>query len=88
MLVNWTGNIYVNENDRANSDVDSRDLRFTKKIKEQFAAHNLERAGPILTKLRALKSEIEVDLIKHACSITEKTFRRVGRVNQTKCLGI
>jgi len=79
MLVNWTDNIYINinENDRANSDVDSRNLRFTKKIKNQFPAHNFERAGPILTRLRELKSDIEVDLIKQACSITEKAFRRV-----------
>ena len=79
MLVNWTDNIYINinENDRANSDVDSRNLRFTKKIKNQFPAHNFERAGPVLTRLRELKSDIEVDLIKQACSITEKAFRRV-----------
>ncbi len=77
MLVNWTENIYVNENDRANSDIESRNFRFTKKIKEKFATHNLERTGPLLTKLRSLKSETEVDLIKHACSITEKAFRRV-----------
>ena len=77
MLVNWTDNIYINinENDRANSDVDSRNLRFTKKIKNQFPAHNFERAGPVLTRLRELKSDIEVDLIKQACSITEKAFR-------------
>lgn len=79
MLVNWAENIYINinENDRANSDVDSRNLRFTKKIKNQFPAHNFERAGPILTRLRELKSDIEIDLIKQACSITEKAFRRV-----------
>ena len=77
MLVNWSENIYINENDRANSDVDSRNLRFTKKIKNQFPAHNFERSGPILTRFRTIKSDIEIDLIKQACSITEKALRRV-----------
>tara|TARA_B110000211_G_scaffold232592_1_gene296700 strand:+ start:507 stop:1802 length:1296 start_codon:yes stop_codon:yes gene_type:complete len=79
MLANWADNIYlnINENDRANSDVDSRNLRFAKEIKNQLPAHNFERAAPILTRLREMKSEIEVDIIKQACSITEKALRRV-----------
>jgi Xaa-Pro aminopeptidase len=79
MLANWADNIYlnINENDRAQSDVNSRNLRFAKDIKNQLPAHNFERAAPILTRLREIKSEIEVDIVKHACSITEKALRRV-----------
>jgi Xaa-Pro aminopeptidase len=79
MLANWAENIYINinENDRVHSDVDSRNLRFVREIKNQLPAHNFERAAPILTRLREIKSDIEVDLIKQACSITEKALRRV-----------
>ena len=83
-LTNWATNIYVNQNehDRANSQVDSRNLRFTRRIKNQLPAHNFERATPLVTKLREVKADLEIDLIKRACSITEKGFRRV--LNRTK----
>lgn len=79
MLTNWATNIYVNQNehDRAISEVDSRNLRFTRQLKDQLPAHNFERATPLLTQLRAIKSSLEVDLIKQACRITEKGFRRI-----------
>ena len=79
MLANWADNIYINinENDRATSDVDSRNLRFAKNIKEQLPAHNFERAAPILTRLREIKSDLEIDIIKQSCVITEKALRRV-----------
>lgn len=79
MLSNWAENIYVNtnENDRAHSDVDSRNLRFAKELKDQLPAHNFERSAPILTRLREIKSEVEIDVIKKACDITEKAFKRV-----------
>jgi len=79
MLVNWGDNIYINinENDRAVSEIDSRNLRFAKEIKKQLPGHNFDRSAPILTKLREQKSEVEIDIIKQACAITEKALRRV-----------
>ncbi len=79
LLTNDVQNIYVNQNehDRAKSDIDSRNLRFTRKLKNQLPAHNFERVTPLVTGLREIKSTFEIDLIKHACSITEKGFRRV-----------
>jgi Xaa-Pro aminopeptidase len=79
LLTNETENIYVDqyEHDRVNSEVDSRNLRFTKKLKNQLPAHNFERITPIAANLREIKSSIELDLIKEACDITEKGFRRV-----------
>lgn len=79
MLTYWAENIYVNqnENDRAHSDVDSRNLRFTRQLKDQFPAHNFERATPLVTRLREIKSTFEVDILQKACNITEKGFRRI-----------
>lgn len=79
MLSNWCETIYVNtnENDRANIEVDSRNTRFINELKNKLPAHNFERSAPILTRLREIKSDIEVDIIKKACSITEKAFKRV-----------
>ena len=79
MLTNWAENIYVNQNehDRAHSDVDSRNLRFTRELKNQLPAHHFERATPVVTRLREIKSSFEVDVMQHACDITEKGFRRI-----------
>lgn len=84
LLTNWADNIYVNQNehDRANFDVDSKNLRFTQKIKNILPAHNLERATPLVTDLRQVKSDFEINLIQKACDITEKGFRRI--LNYTK----
>ncbi|MFA6922735.1 MAG: aminopeptidase P N-terminal domain-containing protein [Bacteroidales bacterium] len=72
-------NVYLNtnENARYSNTVPYRELRFIKDLKERFPVHNYFRAAPILTKLRTVKSTIEVELIKKACEITEKGFRRV-----------
>jgi Xaa-Pro aminopeptidase len=44
---------------------------------ESFPLHKYERLAPIMHNLRAVKSQFEIDLIKHACQITEKGFRRL-----------
>ncbi len=71
--------IYLNTNEhlRAVIEVETRDARFIKQIKEQYPLHRLERSAPIMHKLRAVKSEQEVALIQEACNITEKAFRRL-----------
>lgn len=78
-LVFEADNIYLNANEhlRANSPVESRDMRFLKWCMESFPLHKYERLAPIMHNLRAVKSQFEIDLIKHACQITEKGFRRL-----------
>ncbi len=75
----YAENIYINlnENDRAVIKVPYRDLRFANEMKSRFPLHHYERSGRLMTQLRSIKSDEEVKLISHACSITEKTFRRV-----------
>jgi len=71
--------VYLNTNEhpRATAEVQSRDARFARSCMEKYPVHHYERVAPIMHKLRAIKSKEEVELIKHACDITEKGFRRV-----------
>lgn len=71
--------IYVNtnENDRFNSEVISRDLRFTKKLMDRYPVHKYHRAQPIMKKLAMIKSSYEIELVQEAIGITSKAFRRV-----------
>lgn len=83
-MYNLADHIYLsyNEHDRANSAIVGQSLRFANKLKKQLPGHSFERSGPILNQLRSVKSQEEVDVIQHACNITEKAFRRV--LNATK----
>jgi len=78
-LISKSKNIYLNKNmhSRANTPVQSRDDRFRVLVKNKFPNKNIFEIAPIMQQLRAIKSEIEVDLIKRACNITEKGFRRI-----------
>ncbi len=71
--------VYLNTNQhyRAEVAVETRDARFIKWCKEKYPLHTYERVAPILSKLRAIKSAVEIELLQKACDITEKAFRRV-----------
>lgn len=67
----------INENDRYLSEVETRDLRYAKYLRNRYPAHLLYRAQPMLKKLQMVKSQFEVDVIQHSVDITGKAFRRV-----------
>ena len=67
----------TNEHARAIVEVETREARFVKWCMEKYPLHRYMRSAPVMHKLRSVKSGLEVDLIKHACSITEKGFRRL-----------
>ncbi|MBJ6117068.1 aminopeptidase P family protein [Pontibacter sp. BT310] len=71
--------VYLNSNEhlRAVVEVETRDARFTKWIKERYPLHKYERSTPIMHYLRAIKSDHEIALIRKACNITELGFRRL-----------
>lgn len=71
--------VYLNTNEhtRANVEIATRDDRFNKWCKEKYPAHTYLRSAPIMHHLRAIKSKTEIDLMKQACDITEKGFRRI-----------
>ena len=68
-----------NENRRAQVVVQSRDARFIRDAQERYPLHDYRRLAPLLHRLRAVKSEVEVRLLRQACGITEAGFRRVCR---------
>ena len=78
-LVFEADRIYLNANEhlRAEVSVESRDARFLKWCMASYPLHRYERLAPIMHDLRAVKSNIEIKLIKQACDITERAFRRV-----------
>ena len=78
-LVLQSDNIYLNTNEhqRANDMVETRDDRFLRWCRKAYPLHNYERLAPIMHEQRAVKSQLELDLIKKACNITDRTFRRL-----------
>ncbi|MFN4083234.1 MAG: aminopeptidase P family protein [Bacteroidia bacterium] len=77
--INYAENIYLtlNENDRAVINTPYRDLRFAHEIRNKYPLHNFYRAAPILQRLRSIKTNIELDIMKVAIGISEKMFYRV-----------
>ena len=72
-------NIYLNSNEHTrNSNVtETAQDRFNKIVLAKYPLHKIERSAPIMQKIRAVKSNQEIDLIQQACDITEKGFRRL-----------
>lgn len=78
-LVIESETIYLNTNEhlRAEVVVETRDMRFLRECMAKYPLHHYERLAPVMHALRAVKSQIEIDLIQKACNITEKAFRRL-----------
>jgi Xaa-Pro aminopeptidase len=69
-----------NEHKRARVVVESRDARFIKEVQERYPLHDYRRLAPLMHRLRAVKSDVEIALLRQACAITEAGFRRVCRM--------
>ena len=71
--------VYFNTNEhyRQAEELESREMRFIKKVKNNFPAHNWAKSFPIMESLRGVKEPEEIELLQTACNITEKGFRRV-----------
>ncbi|MEZ7853736.1 MAG: aminopeptidase P N-terminal domain-containing protein [Cyclobacteriaceae bacterium] len=69
--------LYQNEHLRAETKVQTANERFTKKVKKDYPLHQFNRLAPLLYDLRMIKSDVEIDLIKEACRITELGFRAI-----------
>jgi Xaa-Pro aminopeptidase len=71
--------VYLNTNEhlRAHIEVETRDARFIKWCKEHYPLHTYKRSAPILQKLRAIKSSLEIEVMKKAMEITGKGFERL-----------
>jgi Xaa-Pro aminopeptidase len=71
--------IYFNTNEhlRANTEVETREDRFIKKCLNLYPAHQVKKSAPIMHKIRSIKEAEELELMQHACNITEKGIRRL-----------
>lgn len=71
--------IYINTNEhiRANTEVETREDRFTKKLLAKYPAHQVRKSAPIMHRIRSIKHPVELELMQTACNITEKGFRRL-----------
>lgn len=71
--------VFLNSNEYVKfvDEVPDRNQRFIKQFKEKFPLYKMERAAPIMARLRTIKSKLEIELIKRACDITNKAFNRV-----------
>ena len=71
--------IYFNTNEHYRQAVETqtREDRFIEKCKKDFPAHRVAKSNPILQEIRGVKEPEEIELMRHACSITERGFRRV-----------
>jgi Xaa-Pro aminopeptidase len=83
--------VYLNTNEhtRAVVEVETRDLRFIKDTQARYPLHDYQRLARLMHRLRAVKSEPELDLLREACAITKAGFLRVCRflkpdVNETE----
>ncbi|MCI0541116.1 MAG: Xaa-Pro aminopeptidase [Verrucomicrobiales bacterium] len=73
--------VYLNSNEhkRAVIEVETREARFVAETMRRYPLHNYQRLARLMHRLRAVKSELELDLIRKACAITAKGFRRVAK---------
>lgn len=68
--IEYPGTTYINTD---------KNLEFANKLRKEFPALELKRLEPILTKLRVIKEPDELELMQHACDITEKAFHKILR---------
>jgi Xaa-Pro aminopeptidase len=69
----------ANEHSRAVIEVESRDARFIRDTQARYPLHDYQRLARLLHRLRSVKSEVEIELLRHACAITRAGFLRVCR---------
>ena len=68
-----------NENPRAVVVVETRDARFVREARARYPLHDYQRLARLMRRLRAVKSDMEIALLRKACEITAAGFRRVCR---------
>ncbi|MCX6902070.1 MAG: Xaa-Pro aminopeptidase [Verrucomicrobia bacterium] len=73
--------VYLNSNEhkRAVVEVETRDARFIGECQRRYPLHQYHRLARLMHELRVAKTDFEIALIKQACAITAKGFRRVCR---------
>jgi Xaa-Pro aminopeptidase len=78
-LIYQAEHVYLsgNEHPRAVQMVETRNTRFIRECQTRWPLHRYERLAPLMHRLRMIKGEEEVRMIRKACEITEAGFRRL-----------
>ncbi len=78
-VISTSQEVYLNRNEYPKffPETEERNHRLGRLLQEKFPLHNYHRAAPILTQLRMLKSDEEIQLLQKACDITKAGFERV-----------
>ncbi|MEM7174137.1 MAG: aminopeptidase P N-terminal domain-containing protein [Bacteroidota bacterium] len=69
--------LYTDEHTNHDMHVQTRNKRFVHWCKTHYPLHSYKRLAPLMQDLRMIKSQIEIDLIRKAYTITEKGFRQM-----------
>ena len=67
----------TNENDRKASQLPVRDYRYAVSMLKRYPLHHYARSAKILKELRAIKTPLEIEVVRKAIDITENTFRHL-----------
>ena len=78
-LMAQSESVYVNTNEhlRAHLEVETRDARFIKKLRNDYPGHPHKRLSPIMHDLRSVKEREEIDQLQRACNITKSGVERI-----------
>ena len=78
-LMSQAEHVYLNTNEhlRAMDVVETRDDRFRKWCLENYPLHSYRRAQPIMHRLRAVKSQLEIEQLQKASDLNTQAFLRV-----------
>jgi len=78
-LICESDHVFLNSNEhkRAIIEVESREARFIADTRRKYPLHNFRRLAPLLHRLRSVKSEDEIRLLRQACAISRRGFERV-----------
>jgi Xaa-Pro aminopeptidase len=69
----------TNEHKRAVVEVETREARFVRDTQGRYPLHDYQRLARLMHRLRVLKSDVEIELMRQACAITKAGFLRVSR---------
>ena len=86
-LMSQTENVYLltQEHLRRNTPVQTREMRLNAELKNIYPNHNYKRSAPFLNKLRAVKTALEIEVMKIAAEITAAGFNRVLKFLKPDC---
>jgi Xaa-Pro aminopeptidase len=87
ILMSQTENVYLltQEHLRRNTPVQTREMRLNAELKNIYPNHNYKRSAPFLNKLRAVKTALEIEVMKIAAEITAAGFNRVLKFLKPDC---